>query len=389
MLKSLVIKNFRGLENLKVDRLGQINLIVGLNNSGKSTVLEAVRILAGNASKQLLEEIARGHDERYRPAEPDTGEDEAILPFEEFFPGRKFPKTDDEKLVIGDETSDENILSIAHVFLKEVQETVVDETESSRVVIRRRPVSRADLPGLTDEVVRQALVVTRGDKSSTMLLDVPRRASPLENSAPTHCSVVPTRFVSMDELARDWDNVAVVAEHAEIVKQALREITPEFENLVFVENTETSVLRRDYPRRELYRIPKVGLSDLPRAVPLNSLGDGILRVLQLVLKVFPAANGYLLIDEFENGLHYSIQEPIWELIFDLALKFKVQVFATTHSWDCIASFSRVAKRREDVNGLLFRVGKSALSSSAGKAVATVFDEDQLYELTQADLEVRG
>ena len=68
-------------------------------------------------------------------------------------------------------------------------------------------------------------------------------------------------------------------------------------------------------------------------VPLGSMGDGMLRVLQIILKVFSAQGGFLLIDEFENGLHYSVQEKIWALIFKLAEQLNIQVFATTHSWD--------------------------------------------------------
>ena len=49
-LKSLDIKNFRILEDFQVNKLGRVNLIVGKNNSGKTTVLEAIRIYAGNAN---------------------------------------------------------------------------------------------------------------------------------------------------------------------------------------------------------------------------------------------------------------------------------------------------------------------------------------------------
>lgn len=58
MLNSLEIKNFRALEDLKVARLGRVNLIVGKNNSGKSSILEALRIYAGGAQRGLLQEIA-------------------------------------------------------------------------------------------------------------------------------------------------------------------------------------------------------------------------------------------------------------------------------------------------------------------------------------------
>ncbi len=65
MLNSLKIENFRSLEDFQIKKLGRINLIVGKNNSGKSTVLEALRIYAGNAHQELLEKIAQAHDEKY------------------------------------------------------------------------------------------------------------------------------------------------------------------------------------------------------------------------------------------------------------------------------------------------------------------------------------
>ena len=64
MLDSLKIKNFRALEDFEVSKLGRVNLIVGKNNSGKSSVLEALRIYARNASPDILDLIAISHDEK-------------------------------------------------------------------------------------------------------------------------------------------------------------------------------------------------------------------------------------------------------------------------------------------------------------------------------------
>jgi len=135
-------------------------------------------------------------------------------------------------------------------------------------------------------------------------------------------------------------------------------------------------------------LAKVKMSDSPHPVPLNSLGDGMLRVLQLVLKVFAAKGGFWLIDEFENGLHFSVQEKVWALLFEMAQKLDIQIFATTHSWDCIESFAKAAIDRKDVEGVLFRVGRSVRESDRGQVIATVFDEDALYNITQTDVEVR-
>lgn len=123
-------------------------------------------------------------------------------------------------------------------------------------------------------------------------------------------------------------------------------------------------------------------------ISLNSMGDGMLRILQLALKVYPAKDGFLLIDEFENGLHYSIQEKVWDWLFELSEQLNIQVFATTHSWDSVESFAKIALTRKDTDAILFRVGRSVKTSDKDKVIATEFSKEKLADITQADVEVR-
>ena len=163
-------------------------------------------------------------------------------------------------------------------------------------------------------------------------------------------------------------------------------LTSSFLDISFVRDERED--SRRYASQPLMRTAKVKLAGQPMPVPLGSMGDGMLRVLQIILKVFSAQGGFLLIDEFENGLHYSVQEKIWALIFKLAEQLNIQVFATTHSWDCIESFTKVAVDNQSSEGVLFRMGRSVRTSDNGKVIATVFDENQLQNITQADVEVR-
>ncbi len=101
MLDSLEIKNFRSLEDFQVKKLGRVNLIVGKNNSGKSSVLEALRIYAGNAHQELLEKVAQAHDEKYFLDKKGEEGVDASLPYEDLFSGRKFPK-EKKPIVIGE-----------------------------------------------------------------------------------------------------------------------------------------------------------------------------------------------------------------------------------------------------------------------------------------------
>lgn len=386
MLDSLLIKNFRSLENFEVSKLGRVNLIVGKNNSGKSSVLEALRIYAGNGQRVLLDSISAEHDETYRVKEGERAEPDAPLPFQDFFTGRTFPAADDISIQIGSATQPDEVLQVQHVFMAETREPFVEEDGEPSVRVRRRIMSKAQAGNEAGEL-RQALQLSKGDRRyPPFFLDVGNarlRSFGFESANATPCSVIPTQFISQDELSDEWDKIALT-EHEGVVKQALRIIAPEFENLTFVRNDDG----RPGARPVFQRSAKVKLSDVPRPVPLNSLGDGMLRVLQLALKLFPAKGGFLLIDEFENGLHYSVQEKVWTLLFEMAERLDIQVFATTHSWDCIESFTKVAVARQDVDGVLFRMGRSVRTSDSGRIIATVFDEAALANITQTDVEVR-
>lgn len=86
------------------------------------------------------------------------------------------------------------------------------------------------------------------------------------------------------------------------------------------------------------------------------MGDGINRVLTIILALVNSDNGFLLLDEFENGLHYSVQEKLWNIIFNLAQKLNIQVFATTHSEDCIYGFEQVLNNTNNkADGKLIRL----------------------------------
>jgi AAA15 family ATPase/GTPase len=397
LINSLKIQNFRALQDFEVSKLGRINLIVGKNNSGKSTVLEALRIYAGGANPLLLEQIASDHDEKIRTENGESMKDVSELPFQHFFTGRVFPEIDDIEIYIGETGPVTNrFLKISHRHFVEDKEEEKQDSGEISFRTRLKFISKEDVQNITSDYPTQALAIKiEGTKGLGIInLDDPRRGR-LRNiywdsREDIPCSYIPTQFVSVDDLADIWDNI-LFSDYAASVKQGLAIITEDFEDLGFVKSESQlgmTRLRPDRLRSDFRRTCKVKLKNLNHAVPLNSLGDGMLRVLQLMLKIFPAKGGFLLIDEFENGLHFTIQEKVWRLIFDLAEKLDIQVFATTHSWDCIESFAKVAVERTDVEGVLFRVGRSIKTSDHGKVIATVFEEDKLFSITQAEVEVR-
>ena len=117
-------------------------------------------------------------------------------------------------------------------------------------------------------------------------------------------------------------------------------------------------------------------------MPLRSFGDGVNRLFGIALSLVNAKDGWLLIDEVENGMHYSVQLNVWRTIFRLSRELGIQVFATTHSWDCIEAFQGAASE-DPAEGVLIR-----LSRKGEDIIPTVFREDELAVATRERIEVR-
>ena len=68
---------------------------------------------------------------------------------------------------------------------------------------------------------------------------------------------------------------------------------------------------------------------------LNVMGDGIRKVLSIILAIYECAGGILIVDELDNGLHFSVMEDLWAVIFSTASRQNVQLFASTHNIDLL------------------------------------------------------
>lgn len=166
-----------------------------------------------------------------------------------------------------------------------------------------------------------------------------------------------------------WEIISL--KQKEIVIEALRIIEPGIERLHFVEN-------------EIKRIPVVKLKYSSTFCSLGSMGKGINRIFTYILAMVNVPNGILLIDEIENGLHYTTQELLWKTIFKLSKELKVQVFATTHSDDCIYSFGKVLNETHNLQGQLIRLEKK----NEKNIRVTKYDVEELDVIYKQGIEVR-
>jgi energy-coupling factor transporter ATP-binding protein EcfA2 len=386
ILNSLRIQNYKLLKDFEVDRLGLVNLMVGKNNSGKSTVLECLRIFASKGNPSVIDAIFEKHEEQVIAQIRNPVDEEPVSIYKGLFTDRVYPE-DGSPIYIGSIDRDVYV-EIGKIFYEETEEETQDGKGNLSRTINRKIYYPSEIDDPSD-LEQMILIISNQNPERPILVSnagrLPlRHRRTIESIKTNPISYIPTQFLSMDLLASLWDR-AVLTPYFDNVSEFLKAISEDFEDIAFIKVSDGR--NRFGPRERFTRTGVVKLKGLDMPVPLTSLGDGVLRALQLALGIYPAANGFLLIDEFENGLHYSVQMRIWKLIFKLASELSIQVFVTTHSWDCIESFSEIAKA-SDSDAILFRIGQSVLPDEKGKTIATVFDKDSLFELTQSDVELR-
>ena len=90
-------------------------------------------------------------------------------------------------------------------------------------------------------------------------------------------------------------------------------------------------------------------------------------------------------DEIDNGIHYTNLDKLWEIILTISKQQNVQVFATTHSKECIESYARVAKKLEEKDITYTILTKL----DDGSIDAGVYTSSMLINTIEQEHEVRG
>ncbi|WP_018618307.1 AAA family ATPase [Spirosoma luteum] len=376
MLRSLEIRNYRNLRHLTIEKLGRVNLLVGKNNTGKTSVLEALAIHAEQGNElPTIRKLLRKRGEFYPDFEKQNSSVESNLTtLKSLFTDRN------TNFFISDEQEDKRI------YIGELAGQ--DAYEILRIaLVNSYAVSRS---GENGNEYNEYVIATSSEQ-------VEKRESRVEILLTRHGGIYQHRISLTDELLFSEhyfakDNSSVFLQFVDAKNQTLETI-PELWNKVALTESEDDVLKALQiiePSIKRFSLvgdgrPIVRTGDGQRQA-LSSMGDGVGRVFSIILAAVNCeSSGYLLIDEFENGLHYSVQEKLWEIIFYLAEKLNIQVFATTHSLDCIEAFSAVLNNgKQDLEfGTMIR-----LENYEGNIEATVYDANEIQSTTRVHVDPR-
>lgn len=357
MLSNLNIENFRGIQKLSIKDMRRLVLLSGNNNVGKSSVLEAIFFMMDHLSPDSFNHMNgfRGlnvptngvglWEPLFYQMDPDNtirihatrGEDSLILSYskdESYIPAQNggIPKN-----VAGSfQSSAKRNYTLRFDFLVEGS---TDYTETGHFTT-------------SDSGTLREVYDDNGEKQFMQL---------------TYTSFVNNNFVRTDRAILD--------------RMGKAELNGEKEKIIgFLKRIDSSI--SDIVTLSVSGIPQLYINTNKKLLPVQFSGDGINKLLYIVLSIMDAKDGILLVDEIDTGFHYSMYKDLWKIVADVSSDYNCQVIATTHSYENIIGAVEGAKEYpEDFSFYRLGYDKEGLKSFRSSY-------DLLKSALRSDMEVR-
>lgn len=310
MISKLSISRFKGFEHLELSKLTRITLLGGMNNVGKTTILEALFMFFDRFNPQMILRQFALRGVNVIPMEPESM-------WAPVFNNYELSKSivisglvdrKEEKMTI--KFNPNYIASIPADIPKLGERSLQIRTDQKPV-----PSYALDITYDNKEMKNQTAHLLMSQSGIGIQIDNAKMKKNYQITfigarGPGNPSEDAVRFGQLDILGMQ-----------DKILDLLKIIEPNLKSLSSISMGDTSMVYGD-----------VGLS---RKIPISYMGDGVSRLLTIILAIATAKNGIVAIDEFENGIHYSVMSKVWKGIVHAANEFNCQVIATTHSDECL------------------------------------------------------
>lgn len=362
MYKEFKIKNFRCFENLEIKNLKRINLFAGKNNVGKTALLESIFIHSGGYNPELLIRVNAFRGIEVIKIDPS---DKIGFPIDSIFYNFEISKKILlESLDLSDRT---------HKLEIDIPKNFEDLTKTKDLI--GHYLLKYDIMNENKIKILRFLLKSEDERVSYLIFtpDGPHLI-PFPPPIPTFSTIfLPSKLRVPHSENSDRFSELVKNKKEDSIIRILKIVEPSLKSLALLTYGGIPMLYAD-----------IGLDSL---VPLPLMGEGMVKITDLVLSISRAKNGIVLIDEFENGIYYSLLVDIWKAVLKSSEEFNCQIFATTHSFECIKAahiaFSEAYPNQNDYEFSFYRLEKIG-----NKIVAKYYDREALDAAIDIGLEVR-
>lgn len=321
MFRRIGIDSYRGLRNVELNNLGQINVIVGANNSGKTSILEAIQLFD---NEDVLENIIAIAKRRESQVMMPLGKNR-LLPFEMFLYSFDMHEGRIKELYLEAETYEYKrccvgVQGVLDRDFYDINELPRSEAERYRMC--------ADEDGYIRELDGEYIFDLEERKEGVYHFRETQLKPSVSNEAERRHALQQKKILYISPMDIYTNRIISASIYKGMLakeKSRLIDLLRLFDDRII--NIET-VMNHGYPAVGI-ETEDCGL------VPISIFGDGLKKVLALACAVVKMKNGVILIDEFETGIHKRALEQVAEWLASVAESYNVQVFLTTHSSDAI------------------------------------------------------
>lgn len=356
MLENLKIENFRGFQSFELQQLGRINLLVGQNNSGKTSILEAIQLLCSKNNPRSFYYIMSNRGE-YADSD-ESGIFSKPVDLRYLFPGYEIKPN--HQFSISGKNGD--------ILEKLVVSIEANQNNNSEKKISHKIYNNESNKEKDHEVPKFKF----NWFNTTKPKDIENKKDVLEIK-PTRTQFVTPLSLTASEMVSIFEKVVLTPEE-KVIQEAVKIIEPSIERIAAVSSTIVG------DKGGFFML----LSDNHKRVPIGSFGDGTWRILGLILATVNVKDGVLLVDEIDTGLHFTAMSKMWKIIWETAKRLNVQVFATTHNSDCWQSLASIAcqENAHEEGGITIQ------RIEPDKNTAIAFNEKEIVIAAERDIEVR-
>lgn len=327
-LSCLRVNTFRGIKDLEVRDLGDINILVGANNCGKTSLLEAIMLLSRPDDFANMLSIARLREmNRMFPSWSASFFDSFLY---------LFNRLNDELQISVSATI--NNIDVTSNIRGRIEKVLVDLNE----VTKNNP--------LINRRVREGSI-SEGEEIDSFVGEIKANNIGQLSIEP----YLPISFHKYERIMRmnrtkPFINMTFVSTIDHIVKNTFRTVirNAKLKNKVVevLKLFDTDITDLRLIQDDDGRVSQVIDNSLLNYMPLSTYGDGIKKVIALANGIAEAQNGVLLIDEIETSIHASVLNKVFLWLINVCKEYKVQLFLTTHSLETVDALLNCASGLE-------------------------------------------
>jgi len=348
MIRSISIKNFRQFDYISVEKFKRLNFLIGKNNCGKTTLLEALFMMANPQNLQAPAQI-----NKFRM----INAPQLINMFHNLDEKNEIKITTElsEKEtnvleIYPDNSNTMKLVDNSNIFASNAFVTKETFNYNLTVIGKQKNTYKSVL--LTDDNQLHAQVIN------------PRPEKP-KNGIYIHAGMIYDQ-----SLIKYIDDITINKKKEELLK--------------FLQHFDINVKDIDLAKNIIHID-----TGMPKLIQLNLMGDGFKKYLSIVASLVVGNLSYIFIDEIENGLHFENIKHLIRVIIKISEKYNIQMFITTHSYEVLQYLSEIMQE-EDFTNQKNEVSVIKIANTKKEGFQSYnYDTKDIAELIETETEIRG